>query len=175
MFLKFCLLEAYYKTYSHLLLLHGVFGAHYLSSFHIDYLTETKQEVTLYVDLAFDEYCKLELPIPHKEKLWNSSFRVVGISNGFVCLLDDLSFYPYNFIIWNPIIRKWPFLNLILPSRSVVDMMLLLVSGIMLLSTTIKFVRFVNLLDQQWRPNVPEVYSLATGSWRSLCLVAPRL
>lgn len=170
MFLKFCLLEAFYKTYSHLLLLHGVFVAHYLSSY-IDYLTETKQEV---YSLRFDEYCKLELPIPHKEKLWNSSFRVVGISNGFVCLLDDLSFYPYNFIIWNPIIRKWPFLTLILPSTSVVDMKLLLVSGTMLQSTTIKFVRLVNILDQQGRPNVAEVYSQPQAHF-CLCLVAPRL
>uniref|UniRef100_A0A2N9GNG7 F-box associated domain-containing protein n=1 Tax=Fagus sylvatica TaxID=28930 RepID=A0A2N9GNG7_FAGSY len=77
--------------------------------------------------------------------------NVIGTYNGLVCLAEDFMYRLYDFILWNPCVRK--FVELPPPNVS------------------IQHTRFVamNLL---FPPEV-EVYSLAIGEWRMVTALAP--
>lgn len=165
-----------------LLLLHGVSGGETYGLGHsIRFSKDEIQEFhSLHYDNpAFDEYCKIKVPIVDKKKMWNPCFRVVGTCNGLVCLADDLGPYGYNFIVFNPSIRK----SVTLPKPSVrfkthggYDASIGF--GFDAMTNDYKVVRLVTLLDEHSRlakcRTVVEVYSLATGSWSMLPDVARR-
>ncbi|XP_050368901.1 F-box/kelch-repeat protein At3g06240-like [Argentina anserina] len=100
----------------------------------------------------FDECCQIEFRFNQMVKPANERFRVAGICDGLVCLADDELCKAFNYIIWNPAIRK----EVMLP--------------LPVMTNDYKVVRFV---APQSTPAVAGVYSLATGSWRSLGSVVP--
>lgn len=127
---------------------------------------------------AFNEYCKIEFPSAPKEKLHNPHLRVVGTCNGLVCLADDICRYGYNFYIWNPAIRKLmtlPKPGATYSTHGGYDAAI----GFSFDANTndYKVVRLVTRLDfDEDECTIPaEVCSLATptGSWTSLCSIAP--
>ncbi|XP_062017941.1 F-box protein CPR1-like [Rosa rugosa] len=95
---------------THLLLLHGVSCRRYSRSFgHHQSIHGLIEEVySLHYDNhVFDEYCEIGFQSPIADGgMCNECFRVVGVCNGLLFLADDLSHFGYNFIIWNPSIRK---------------------------------------------------------------------
>lgn len=131
-----------------------------------------------YDNHAFDEYCKIDSQIDCMVKPVNGRFRVAGICDGLVCLADDIRQKFFNYIIWNPSIRKavmlpWPGVTFTThgPFEDSIGF------GFDAMTNDYKVVRLVTLEtfedEDEENPTVAEVYSLATGSWRSLGSVAP--
>jgi F-box interacting protein len=133
-----------------------------------------------YDNHAFDEYCKIgsQIDCMVNPDPINGRFRVAGICDGLVCLADDILSKAMKYIIWNPSIRK----AVMLPRPGVTftthgpfeDS---IGFGFDAMTNDYKVVRLVTLerLENEdgESPTVAEVYSLATGSWRSLGSVAP--
>ncbi|PRQ30756.1 putative F-box domain-containing protein [Rosa chinensis] len=122
---------------------------------------------------AFDEYCRIDFQVGRMVDPINGRFRVAGICDGLVCLADDLMSKALSYIIWNPSIRK----AVTLPRPgftfathgSFEDS---IGFGFDATTNDYKVVRLVTLEDlvdeDVENRTVAEVYSLATGSWRSL-------
>ncbi len=53
----------------------------------------------------FKEHTSFDFPF-HGKSI-NPIFNVFGTCNGLVCLADDILIYAYNFIIWNPCLKKF--------------------------------------------------------------------
>lgn len=53
---------------------------------------------------SFDEYCNIDFPIAHKEKLENSVFRVV--CDGLVCLADDIFRYGLETSLYGTLLSE---------------------------------------------------------------------
>lgn len=126
-----------------------------------------------YDNNACNQYCEVEFPIGLKEEMINPCFRVVGTCNGLVCLADDLGRYAYNFVVWNPSIRKYvtlpkPFVRF--ATHGGYDAFIGL--GYDAIGNDYKVVRLATLLDQHDMfdecPTLAQVYSLAKGSWGQL-------
>ncbi|PRQ34984.1 putative F-box domain-containing protein [Rosa chinensis] len=171
---------------THRLLLHGVSCRSYSSGFgHYQSIHGLVEEVySLHYDNhVFDEYCKLGFQSPVADgKIYNECFRVVGICNGLVFLADDLMRLGYNFIIWNPSIRKL----VTLPKPG---LRFQTVGGYNAchgfafdaITNDYKVVRLVEdqrgcMVDSEDTANQTfvEVYSLAAGSWSDPRFVDPQ-
>ncbi|XP_050371076.1 F-box protein CPR1-like [Argentina anserina] len=168
---------------THLLLLHGVSCKTYGSSFgHYLFINGFKEEVySLHYDnYNFDEYCKVVLQSPiSDEEMCNEYFRVVGICNGLVFLADDFSHFGYNFIIWNPSIRK--LVTLPKPGLKYET-----IGGYYAchgfafdaITNDYKVVRLIEVqsgfMEGTANQTFMEVYSLAAGSWSDPRLVDPQ-
>ncbi|XP_004296092.1 PREDICTED: putative F-box protein At4g21240-like [Fragaria vesca subsp. vesca] len=168
---------------THLILLHTVHSHRYWTG------TERRAEIhgfkedsysLLHDDTAVSEYCKIEFPVALNEELINPCFRVVGTCNGLVLLDDDLGYYGYTFVIWNPSIRKY----VTLPKPSVrfethgrYNASLGL--GYDAIGNDYKVVRLTDHVHNYYDCRTfGQVYSLAKGSWsmisqfpRFLCLI----
>ncbi|CAL2254795.1 unnamed protein product [Prunus armeniaca] len=159
-----------------LLLLH-IISCDSSSTFgHKTIVSEIKDEVHCvhYDNQAFDVYSKIEFPIAPKQELCNSHFRVVGTCSGLICLADDILRYGYNFFIWNPAIRKLvtlPRPGVTFRTHGGYDASIGF--GFDAMTNDYKVVRIVTLQHEDEGPTVAEVYSLATGTWRSLGCVSP--
>ncbi|XP_024160182.1 F-box protein At4g22390 isoform X2 [Rosa chinensis] len=103
--------------------------------------------------------------------MWDDCYEAT--CDGLVLLADDLGLYAYNFVIWNPCVRKY----VILPKPSVrfsthggYEASLGL--GYDVIGNDYKVVRLTTLLEQQGMfdtcPTLAQVYSLAKGSWGRL-------
>lgn len=57
------------------------------------------------ITLLLMSAARLKFQLLIRKKMWNPCFRV-DTCNGLVCLADDLGPYGYNFIVFNPSIRK---------------------------------------------------------------------
>ncbi|XP_021806415.1 F-box/kelch-repeat protein At3g23880-like [Prunus avium] len=164
-----------------LLLLHRISGGCSLTYYHNKFFHEVIHEVKDEVhsvhhdNQAFDVYSKIEFPIVAKKNYGNSHLRVVGTCDGLICLSDDVPSYAYNFIIWNPAIKK----SVTLPKPGITYQThgghnASIGFGFDATTNDYKVVRVVTLLDEDDEtPTVAEVYSLATGTWRSLGCVSP--
>ncbi|XP_021831966.1 F-box/kelch-repeat protein At3g23880-like [Prunus avium] len=160
-----------------LLLLHRIAGSNSLNYYQNTVIHKVKDEVhsVHHDNQAFDVYSKIEFPIAAKKNYGNSHLRVVGTCDGLICLADDVPSYAYNFIIWNPAIKKsvtLPKPGITFPTHGGYDASI----GFGFDATTndYKVVRVVTLLDEDDEmPTLAEVYSLATGTWRSLGCVSP--
>nr|XP_011461580.1 PREDICTED: F-box/kelch-repeat protein At3g23880-like isoform X1 [Fragaria vesca subsp. vesca]XP_011461581.1 PREDICTED: F-box/kelch-repeat protein At3g23880-like isoform X1 [Fragaria vesca subsp. vesca] len=162
---------------THLLLLHGVSCQNYGNNFfHHAHIHNLKKEVySLHYDShVFDEYCKIGFQSPVADrKMSNECFRVVGICNGLVFLADDLSRLGYNFMIWNPSIRK----SVILPKPG---LRYETFGGYnachgFAFDAIIKDYKVVRIVEEEPRDQTfVEVYSLAAGSWSDSRLVDPQ-
>ncbi|XP_008227037.1 PREDICTED: F-box/kelch-repeat protein At3g23880-like [Prunus mume] len=160
-----------------LLLLH-IISCDSSSTFgHKTIVSEIKDEVHYcvhYDNQAFDVYSKIEFPIAPKQELCNSHFRVVGTCSRLICLADDILRYGYNFFIWNPAIRKLvtlPRPGVTFRTHGGYDASIGF--GFDAMTNDYKVVRIVTLQHEDEGPTVAEVYSLATGTWRSLGCVSP--
>ncbi|KAH0987555.1 hypothetical protein GBA52_014732 [Prunus armeniaca] len=159
-----------------LLLLH-IISCDSSSTFgHKTIVSEIKDEVHCvhYDNQAFDVYSKIEFPIAPKQELCNSHFRVVGTCSGLICLADDILRYGYNVFIWNPAIRKLvtlPRPGVTFRTHGGYDASIGF--GFDAMTNDYKVVRIVTLQHEDEGPTVAEVYSLATGTWRSLGCVSP--
>lgn len=141
----------------------------------------TVEVYCLYYDNhAFDEYCKIgsQIDCMVNPDPINGRFRVAGICDGLVCLADDILSKAMKYIIWNPSIRK----VVMLPRPAVTCITHgpfedSIGFGFDAMTNDYKVVRLVtleSLEDEDGEsPTVAEIYSLATGSWRSLGSVAP--
>ncbi|XP_050247294.1 F-box protein At3g07870-like isoform X5 [Quercus robur] len=106
-------------------------------------------------------------------------FRVVGTCNGLICLADDLNTYAYNFILWNPCVKKY--VQLPTPNfsfRTTGPYTAAVGFGFDSKTNDYKVVRFVTPEDDDFdegksTPKV-EVYSLATGKWRVVTAQCPK-
>ncbi|PRQ31095.1 putative F-box domain-containing protein [Rosa chinensis] len=150
---------------THLILLHNYGSKEDSYSLHYD-----KNEVS--------QYCNIEYPIGLKNKMKNSCCRVVGTCDGLVLLADDLGNEVYNFVIWNPSIRKY----VILPKPSVRfsthgNYEANIGLGYDAIGNDYKLVRVTSLVDQpdHYPRTLVQYYSLATGSWGMLRLLPPCL
>ncbi|XP_062016550.1 F-box protein CPR1-like [Rosa rugosa] len=160
---------------THLLLLHTVFSQGVSYPLGVRHIVGFKQDpYSLHYDNNdVSQCCKVEFPIGLKEEMINPCFRVVGTCDGLVLLADDLGLYAYNFVMWNPCVRKY----VILPEPSVrfsthggYEASLGL--GYDVIGNDYKVVRLTTLLEQQGMfdtcPTLAQVYSLAKGSWGRL-------
>uniref|UniRef100_A0A5B6ZAI8 F-box domain-containing protein n=1 Tax=Davidia involucrata TaxID=16924 RepID=A0A5B6ZAI8_DAVIN len=114
----------------------------------------------------------LELEFPFKSQL--GFFRIVGSCNGLLCLCDDLFGDTHTIILWNPSIRKS--VNLPMPSKPQWPNMFVLGFGVNPATNDYKVVRIVYYKEYLYRYKVPpevEIYTLSTGSWRSVSSAAP--
>ncbi|CAL2253500.1 unnamed protein product [Prunus armeniaca] len=160
-----------------LLLLHIISGSNSLNYHQNTVVHKVKDEVhsVHHDNQAFDVYSKIEFPIAAKKNYGNSHLRVVGTCDGLICLADDVPSYAYNFIIWNPTIKKsvsLPMPGITFQTHGGYDASI----GFGFDATTndYKVVRVVTLLDYyDEKPTLAEVYSLATGTWMSLGCVSP--
>ncbi|PQQ01013.1 F-box/kelch-repeat protein [Prunus yedoensis var. nudiflora] len=154
-----------------LLLLHRISGS---CSCSLTYY-QNKVFAVHHNNQAFDVYSKIEFPIAPKKNYGNSHLHVVGTCDGLICLADDVPSYAYNFIIWNPAIKK----SVTLPKPGITfwkhgGYNASIGFGFDATTNDYKVVRVVTLLDEDDEtPTVAEVYSLATGTWRSLGCVSP--
>lgn len=101
-------------------------------------------------------------------------FRIVGSCNGVLCLSDDLFGDMETVIMWNPSIRKYVALHM--GSKPRWPHMFVLGFGVCRSTNDPKVVKIVYLKDISYNYKAPpevEVYSLSTGSWRSVGSVAP--
>ncbi|XP_048433557.1 F-box/kelch-repeat protein At3g23880-like [Pyrus x bretschneideri] len=170
----------------HLFLVHSVSG-HLITSVrthrHRTVVSKIRQEVfsVHYDNQDFDKNFEIEFPSALKKKLKNEILRVIGICNGLVCFADDMACYGNSFIIWNPFIRKsvtlpnpgitFPMYNSI-PNYGGFDAAIGF--GYDAMTSDYKVVRVATPKNKLQGPTMAEVYSLATGSWRSLGSVAPQ-
>ncbi|KAL8145653.1 hypothetical protein AgCh_003700 [Apium graveolens] len=105
-------------------------------------------------------------------------FRIVGICNGLVCLLDDLFGDMERVVFWNPAIRKS--VDLEMPARPKYPHMFVLGFGFCPVMNDYKVVRVVYVKDlvkdSMFKFTVPpevQIYSLSAGSWRNVNAGAP--
>ncbi|ONI13429.1 hypothetical protein PRUPE_4G221400 [Prunus persica] len=160
-----------------LLLLHRISGSNSLNYYQNTVINKVKDEVhsVHHDNRAFDVYSKIEFPISAKKNYGNSHLRVVGTCDGLICLADDVPSYAYNFIIWNPAIKK----SVTLPRPGITYQThggydASIGFGFDATTNDYKVVRVVTLLDDDDEtPTLAEVYSLATGTWTSLGCVSP--
>ncbi|BBH02038.1 F-box and associated interaction domains-containing protein [Prunus dulcis] len=160
-----------------LLLLHRISGSNSLNYYQNTVINKVKDEVhsVHHDNRAFDVYSKIEFPISAKKNYGNSHLRVVGTCDGLICLADDVPSYAYNFIIWNPAIKK----SVTLPRPGITYQThggydASIGFGFDASTNDYKVVRVVTLMDDDDEtPTLAEVYSLATGTWTSLGCVSP--
>ncbi|KAL6200620.1 hypothetical protein ACLB2K_030401 [Fragaria x ananassa] len=134
-----------------------------------------------YDNSGFDDCFEIGFQSPIADgDMYNESFRVVGICNGLVCLADDLNRYGYNFLIWNPSIRKLvtlPKPGLRYETVGGYDAY----HGFAFDAITNDY-KVVRLVEDQYgwgseeneNQTFVEVYSLAAGSWSNPRLVYPK-
>ncbi|KAL6201960.1 hypothetical protein ACLB2K_025672 [Fragaria x ananassa] len=123
-------------------------------------------------DHDFDDCWQIDFLFSGLVRQANRRFRVAGICDGIVFIEDDLVWKRYT--LWNPAIGKavmlpWPGL-IHGPFEDSVGF------GFDAMANDYKVVRLVTPqipFDYAKSPTVAEVYSLATGSWRSLGFVVP--
>ncbi|CAI9784441.1 unnamed protein product [Fraxinus pennsylvanica] len=106
-----------------------------------------------------------ELYFPFKSQF--GYFRIVGGSNGLVCLSDDFFTNPLHpIILWNPCIRK----HIVLPAPTVKpEKAHFFVLGCGATLHDFKVVRMVYSKTDDFTLNLPamvEIYSLKSGTWR---------
>ncbi|KAL6205821.1 hypothetical protein ACLB2K_023073 [Fragaria x ananassa] len=172
-------LNSTHQNSTHLILIHNVsnegtskhnYGEVPLSGFK-------ENSYSLHYDnTAVTEHCKIEFPIALKQMMKNPCFRVAGTCNGLVLLADDVCRDAYNFVLWNPSIRKY----LILPKPTVMSSThgkheASVGLGYDVINNDCKVVRVTFLMDipgNGFRTLV-QYYSLATGSWGMLRVLPP--
>nr|POE98503.1 f-box protein [Quercus suber] len=121
-------------------------------------------------DHAFDDF-------PFHGQSSTGVFRVVGTCNGLICLADGIYTYVYNFILWNPCVKKYVRLpNPNFSFRTTGPYTATVGFGFDSKTNDYKVVRFVTPEDRdfeegEFTPKV-EVYSLATGEWRVVTATA---
>nr|XP_004294844.2 PREDICTED: F-box protein CPR30-like isoform X2 [Fragaria vesca subsp. vesca] len=160
----------------HLLLLHSVHSEGLSFPLGVRHITGFKQDP---YSLHFDNndvslFSEVEFPAGLKKEMINPCFRVVGTCDGLVFLADDLGRYCYNFVLWNPCVRKY----VMLPKPSVRfsthgGYEVCLGLGYDALGKDYKVVRLTTLLEQRSVfggrcQTLAQVYSLANGSWGRL-------
>ncbi|PRQ31101.1 putative F-box domain-containing protein [Rosa chinensis] len=163
---------------THLILLHTIFSEGTSTPFgrvHISGFQEDSYCLR-YDNNDVSHYCKVEFPIGLKEKMVNPCLRVVGTCDGLVLLADDLGRYAYNFVVWNPCVRKYVTLSkpsVRFATHGGYDASLGL--GYDAIGNDYKVVRVTTLLDQpdELPTTLAQVYSLATGSWGMLRVLPP--
>ncbi|OMO57642.1 hypothetical protein COLO4_35211 [Corchorus olitorius] len=125
-----------------------------------------------------DEYKQLQFP-DNKLFSFTGCFRVAGSINGLVCLVDDMRSYIYNFILWNPIIKKAvrvPEPGVKFSSHGPYDAF----TGFGFDSKTndYKLLRYVKLNDGTYSRKESkvevEIFSLNANCWRSITHIAPK-
>ncbi|KAL2496935.1 F-box/kelch-repeat protein [Forsythia ovata] len=114
---------------------------------------------------TFELQSSLELHFPLKSQF--GYFRIVGCSNGLVCLSDDFFTNPSQpIILWNPCIRK----HMVLPAPTVKpEKAHFFVLGCGATRHDFKVVRMVYSKTNDFTLNLPaivEIYSLTSGTWR---------
>ncbi|KAM5582702.1 F-box protein CPR1 [Rosa sericea] len=164
---------------THLLLLHRFSSIRdQMSSVH-----GVKEEVCSlhYDNNAFDDCCEIGFQSPIADtEMHNECFRVVGVCNGLVCLADDLECYGYNFLIWNPSIRRL----VTLPKPGLTFQTVggyNAYHGFAFDAITNDY-KVVRLVEDQYGWNdeqtenqtFVEIYSLAAGSWSNPRIVDPQ-
>ncbi|OMO97115.1 hypothetical protein COLO4_14878 [Corchorus olitorius] len=120
-----------------------------------------------------DEYKQLHFPT-NKFRSVSSFFSVVGICNGLVCLEER----DYNYILWNPVIRK----AIRLPEPSVRFLnnhygLVFTGFGFDSKNNDYKLLRFVVSeveLDYDSMEFEAEVYSLNANCWTNITSIAPK-
>ncbi|KAL6283261.1 hypothetical protein ACE6H2_014190 [Prunus campanulata] len=160
-----------------LLLLHRISGSSSRNNYQNTFIHKVEDEVhSVHHDKqAFDEYSEIEFPIAAKKNYGNSHIRVLGTCDGLIFFAYYIPCYAYNFIICNPAIKKsvtLPNPGITFPTQGVKDGASI---GFGFDATTndYKVMRVVTLLYEDGTPTLAEVYSLATGTWRSLGCVSP--
>ncbi|KAF5935647.1 hypothetical protein HYC85_026776 [Camellia sinensis] len=127
-----------------------------------------KEHYSLHFDNhTFDAYKTLDFPFMTP----NHYFRVIGCSNGLLCLSDDQFYYNHTMILWNPSMRKY--VNLPWPRITFNSHALFMQSigfGFNVANNDYKVVKVVHLQETcgYKAPPKVEIYELTTGSWRSV-------
>ncbi|XP_011082973.1 F-box/kelch-repeat protein At3g23880-like [Sesamum indicum] len=119
-------------------------------------------------------YVRIENPFRHMTRFY---YRIVGSSNGVLCLSDDLFGHTHSIFLWNPVIRR----KVVLPLpkstfESTWPCMCVLGFGFDVKNGDFKVVR-VAYAQVDYGYSVPpkvEVYALSTGSWRRVGGKIPR-
>ncbi|KAF3951642.1 hypothetical protein CMV_022732 [Castanea mollissima] len=130
----------------------------------------------------FNEYNRFD-DFPFHAQCRRGIFRVVGTCNGLVCLVDDFGCYSHNFILWNPCLRK--FVQLPKPNIKFRKHLTYIPSFGFGFDTKTNDYKVVRIMTFRDRDNLGvgesplkvevgvEIYSLATGEWKTLTAVPP--
>ncbi|CAN6702162.1 unnamed protein product [Malus baccata var. baccata] len=149
----------------HLLLVHSVSVR---THSHTKVMSDIRQEVfsVHYDNQDFDKNSEIEFPSALKEELQNDILHVV----------DDMHCYGNSLIIWNPFIRKsvtlpnpgitFPMYNNSIPNYG--GFAAAIGFNFDAMTADYKVVRVATPSNELRGPTMAEVYSLATGLWRSL-------
>ncbi|CAK9158914.1 unnamed protein product [Ilex paraguariensis] len=142
-----------------------LFIRHYDKNDHNEHYTLHREDETFGVSFS-------ELEFPFKSPI--GYFRIVGGCNGLICLSDDLFGDMETIILWNPSIRKS--VTLPKPSKPKSPHMFVLGFGVDPMTQDFKVVRIVyykGFFNGYEAPPDVEIYTLSTGSWRSINSAAP--
>nr|XP_027063575.1 F-box/kelch-repeat protein At3g06240-like [Coffea arabica] len=117
---------------------------------------------------------KIDFPF---RRLAQFYFRIVGFSNGLLCLSDDIFGYTNVIMLWNPLIRRK--ITLPLPRaiyKNLGPFMFVLGFGYDLKSNDFKVVRIAyDQSDSGYNlPPIVEVFALSAGNWREIEVNLPQ-
>ncbi|KMT04127.1 hypothetical protein BVRB_8g185770 [Beta vulgaris subsp. vulgaris] len=144
-----------------------------LLRYYIEGERSSKEYFALHPDNGFSESNLMFRELPVKFLRCNSCFNFVGSCNGVICLSDDIFTYADVIYLWNPSIRKAvevPYPNFTFGPCGPYDMCVGF--GFDKLTNDYKVVRLVYLVPKQLPPLV-EVYSVNSGSWRTITASRP--
>ncbi|KMT04124.1 hypothetical protein BVRB_8g185740 [Beta vulgaris subsp. vulgaris] len=148
-----------------------------LLRYYIEGEKSSKEYFALHPDNGFSESNLMFRELPAKFRRCNRCFNFVGSCNGVICLSDDISSYTNVIYLWNPSIRKAvevPYPNFTFGPCGPYDMCVGF--GFDELTNDYKVVRLV-YLENGWQPNqlppLVEVYSVNSGSWRTITASRP--
>ncbi|KAL7143645.1 hypothetical protein ABFS83_08G206200 [Erythranthe nasuta] len=118
-------------------------------------------------DKHFSDAKRIQIEYPFRDYT-RFYYRIVGSSNGVLCLLDDLFGQAYSVVLWNPTIKRK--LTLPMPEENVAShMMFVLGFGFDVQNNDYKVVR-ISYIQEDYEYLVPpavEVYAVKTGNWRT--------
>ncbi|XP_059663695.1 F-box protein CPR1-like [Cornus florida] len=130
---------------------------------HTDpYVGDDKEHYSLrYDDVRFLEYAELDLPL---KSICSHYFRIIGSTNGLICLSDDQFRYVNDLFLWNPSIRKvFPLPPVRVTFQSHGPFVANIGFGFDSITDDYKVIRIVHFENDYHQPPEIDIFSLSTA------------